>query len=66
MTPEQIKKESLYKLANRLFVLGTYKQTKRVIDEYNLIVEEMWSKCELLKGDRGVKKMERKKKKNAR
>lgn len=63
MTPEQIKKASLYKLANRLYVLSNLKQTKRVEVEYNSIVDEMWSRSETLKGDKGVKKMVRKKRK---
>lgn len=66
MNENSIKKASLYKLANRLYVLSSMKQNKRVVDEYNSIVDEMWSRSETLKGDKGVKKIERKKKHNER
>lgn len=61
MKEEKIKQSSSYDLAQRLFQLSQMKrQTKRVEDEYNLIVEEMWSRSELLKGEKGLKKMIRK------
>lgn len=58
MTDNVIKKSSTYKLAGRLYILGSMKRTKKVVDEYNKIVDEMWDRCELLRGDKGVKKME--------
>lgn len=61
MTEEQIKKASLYKLANRLYILGSMKPTQKVEDEYNLIVEEMWARNEIYKSNKGVKKMVRSK-----